>query len=167
MKGFIQMLVRLWLFTARSGNYPEGGTYDTSVLNDETGNCSDSHQEISFENLMNYANSRGESLQRVSSAQEAFNLCSRIRSRSQATVAAPPAPYTGSFSGGTLEHAIYRPTSGGLCGCHCTGGGQKTEPPEQIYQPNAPPVMRVETVQGNANRIISVSRNKPFGTISY
>ena len=72
-------LLRLWLFTARQGGYPEGGTYDTSVLDTVRGTCEDSHQEIRFEDLMNYANARGEQLREVATAQEAFSLCSQAK----------------------------------------------------------------------------------------
>jgi len=93
------MLVRLWLFTPRPLNsgpninpenidYPEGGTYDTSVLDTEAEQCSDPRQFLTFQQMLGYATPRGEVLQKVGSAQEAFALCSPQR---LATVPAVPA----------------------------------------------------------------------------
>lgn len=81
------MLVRLWLFTPRQGNYPEGGTFDTSVFDSIAKTCSDPHQEIQFEKLLAYANARGETLQQVQSAAEAFAFCSPKQ-------VSPPVPTT-------------------------------------------------------------------------
>lgn len=76
LSGLTGKKVRLWLFTTRAGDYPEGGTYDTSVFDSDAGSCSDPHQEVKFQDLLAYANGRGEVLQQVSSAEEAYAFCS-------------------------------------------------------------------------------------------
>lgn len=128
-------LVRLWMFTARPvGNptlnpsnkaYAEGGTYDTSVLNSETGNCSDARQWERFQDMMEYANSHGESLQKVNTAEEAYALCS-----AQKVIAPKPTGTTTTTSGdvaGCLS-GICGPTNqpspaGTGSGGGTTGGG--------------------------------------------
>lgn len=80
------MKVRLWLFTPRpmgdprvnpdNLNYPEGGTYDTSVFDSVIKKCSDPEQFLSFETMLAYANAHDESLQQVANAAEAFAFCS-------------------------------------------------------------------------------------------
>lgn len=168
------MKIRLWLFTARPlgnrqlnpGNlsYPEGGTYDTSVLNDATGDCSDPAQFDRFQSLLAYANARGEKLQQVTSAQEAYSMCSRARVAAQPTQTLAPPPqgpsYSGSFSGGALQHALYTPTQTSICGCNCPGGGQYTQPPVPQYASQGATV-------DNVNRLINLARNRPFGTVVF
>jgi len=162
------MLVRLWLFTARGGNYPEGGTYDTSVLNDQTGNCSDPQQFDRFQNLLQYSIARGEFLQKVSSATEAYTLCSRVRaSLAPSNVSAPPPVVGGTgsaFLGGTFEQGTYSPaTAGGWCGCDCPGGGVKI-PPANVY---SEPTLQVTTQPMQVQRVINATYHEPINTIVF
>ena len=124
-------LIRLWQFTPRSSNpvdgsiYPEAGTYDTIVLDEASGNCSDSHQEIHFESLLNYAAGRGEVLQQ-STLDNARILCSRARITGAAPTATAvgssptPAPATSFGTAGQTTTPGQAGCSGGLCGP--TGG---------------------------------------------
>lgn len=163
------MLIRLWLFTERPGNYPEGGTYDTSVLDSETGNCSDPHQEIYFQNLLEYANARGEELQEVESADEAYSLCSRNRINTSPTACGGGyVPNESTFMG-----SITRPIPS-LCNIPVGGGSRNSTP---VPCPPVPPVvppedtmqpMQVITQSDNARRIIALARqNRIVPTIGY
>lgn len=164
------MLSRLWLFTARVGNYPEGGTYDTSVLNSDIGDCSDAQQFDRFQVMLAYASQRGEKLQQVASAQEAYAMCSRARATAPTKTPLQTVGSTGSFQGSVLEHAVYNPANAqvGICGCQCTGGGSKSTPP-QLYDPNIGTQLMTYTPADNANRIIELTRQKArrIGTIVY
>lgn len=161
------MKIRLWLFTARQGNYPEGGSYDTSVLDSQTGDCSDPRQFTQFQLLLQWANNNGERLQQVFSAQEAYTLCSRVRLASAPTTSANAVSVGGTgsaFQGGTFEQGMYAPVSGsGWCGCECSGGGMKI-PPVNVYND---PTLQVVTQDMQVRRVISATRNKPIGTVSF
>lgn len=162
-------LVRLWLFTERDGPYSEGGTYDTSVVDMDTGNCSDSQQFDRFEALLDYANARGEELQEVESADEAYTICSRQRY----TVGALNCGGGLTNATGTMSAAISRPIS--ICGAPYVGGGSRPNaapPPCPPVTPIVEPVLNnqpvVTTVMDNARRLIALARkNKIVPTIVY
>jgi len=163
------MLVRMWLFTERFGGYPEGGTYDTSVFDTESGNCSDPRQFTEFQRLLEYANASGEELQEVFSAEEAYTLCSRLRIN----------PLPTSCGGGyvsnesTMIAAITRPVASS-CGIPTGGGSRNTPPapcppvpgvipPSEFMQP-----MQIISPSDNARRIIALARkNRIVPTIGY
>jgi len=164
-------LVRLWLYTPREGPYyPEGGTYDTSVVDVDTGNCSDPQQFDRFEMLLDYANSRGEELQQVSTADEAYAICSRNR------ITPSVAPCGGGYvnTSGTFSASYARPVSG--CNMPYYGGGSRTTPPAPQNCPPVPPIVDpsissqpvVQTATDNARRIIALARkNRIVPTVSY
>jgi hypothetical protein len=164
------MLVRLWLFTPRSGYYPEGGTYDTSVIDVDTGNCGDPEQFVTFQDLLQYANDRGEELQQVSSADEAYALCSRQR------IMQSTQPCGGGVTNNTstLSTTISRPI--GTCNVPYYGGGSRTTPPLPIQCPPVPPLDEpiissqpvVTTRSDQAARIIALARkNSIVPTVVY
>lgn len=157
------MLIRLWLFTSRVGPYPEGGTYDTSVLDTLSGDCYDPEQFDRFQNLLQYATSRGERLQKVTSAQEAYAMCSRARMAIVPTIAPNIAVSVGgtssAFQGGTFEQGLYSPPTGNP---NCPGGGVKIPP--MAYND---PTLTVTTQSVNMQRVITNARGLPFGTVSY
>lgn len=163
------MLVRMWLFTEREGSYyPEGGTYDTSVLDMDTGNCSEPQQFDRFEMLLDYANDRGEELQEVSSADEAYTLCSRQRY----TVGALQCGGGTTNMPGTLSAAITRPVS--ACSIPYLGGGSRpnTPPPCPPVTPINEPILDnqpiVTTRLDAARQLIALTRkNKIVPTIAY
>lgn len=164
-------LVRLWLFTERDSVdgpiYPEGGTYDTSVIDMDTGNCSDPQQFDRFEMLLDYANARGEELQQVESADEAYAICSRQRF----TPAALNCGGGISNATGTMNAAISRPVA--ACQTSYGGGGSRTTPPPcPPIAPIVEPVLDnqpvVTTIIDNARRTIALARkNKIVPTIVY
>jgi hypothetical protein len=163
-------LVRLWLFTDRVGEfYPEDGTYDTSVVDIDTGNCSDPQQFDRFEMLLDYANSRGEELQQVATAEEAYAICSRNRFTNSV------APCGGGYvnTSGTMSASYSRPVSG--CNMPYSGGGSRSTPPAPQCPP-VPPIVDptissqpvVQTATDNARRIIALARqNRIVPTIVY
>src|SRR5262245_58544186 len=160
-------MIRLWLYTERAGPYPEGGTYDTSVM-DDSSNCSDPQQFDQFEMLLDYANSRGEELQQVGSADEAYTICSRQRY----TVGALNCGGGITNNDSTLNQAISRPVL--ACSVPYVGGGSRpnTPPPCPPVTPIVAPVIEnqpvVTTITDNARRLIALARkNKIVPTISY
>lgn len=163
-------LVRLWLFSERDGYYPEGGTYDTSVIDVDTGNCDDPQQFDRFEMMLDYANWRGEELQQVATAEEAYALCSRQR------IMQSNVPCGGGLTNNesTLSTTINRPVT--QCGVPYFGGGARTNPPIQPCPPTPPlvdPVSNfgvptIQTRSDQATRIISLARkNRVVPTIVY
>lgn len=149
--------VRLWLFTERFGDYPEGGTYDTSVIDTDSGNCSDPQQFIKFQDLLESSIDYGEELQQVGSAEEAYALCSRARIVGPTTCGGGYSPNESTFGG-----AISRPTPSS-CGIP-TGGGMRNTPMQNC--PPAPaqneptnfnqPIVQTQT--DRARRIIALFR---------
>jgi hypothetical protein len=161
------MFVRLWFFTERPGDYPEGGTYDTSVFDDETGNCSDARQFVMFQDMMEYSNAMGEALQEVSTPEEAYAICSENRINSS-----PGQCTTGYTNESTFVGAMTRPIAS-----RCvipTGGGSRNTPPP-ICPPNEPVIPptefsqpRILTQMDNARRIIRLARqNRIVPTIVF
>lgn len=161
------MLVRLVFFTERPGDYPEGGTYDTSVFDDYTGNCSDPRQFVTFQDLMEHANAAGESLQEVSSPEEAYGLCSGNRINSS-----PNQCQSGYTNESTFVGAMSRPTPS-RCVIPTGGGSRNTPqqicpPPDPVIPPDdfAQPI--VFTQMDNARRIIRLARqNRIVPTIIF
>lgn len=159
-------LIRMWLFTPREG-YAEGGTYDTSVMDSDTGNCSNPAQFEWFEEMLNYSIDHGEELQQVENAEEAYAMCSRQRlSHSSAPCGGGP---TNNQS--TISAAISRPVNA----CAYTGGGSKSNVAAAVCPP-VPPMIEpaisnqpmVSTQSDNAQRIIALyRRNKVIPTIVY
>lgn len=149
------MRIRLWQFSPRPLNtqtgqpYPEGGTYDTIMLDEESGNCSDAHQEIQFERLIGYAASRGETLQE-STLDEARSLCSRARTQAVSaptiaptavapTVSVAPPP---GWTGGTRTQAEYQ------AGTFAPRNGTVTEEVIEAAMPSATPGTQIPTTTG-------------------
>lgn len=163
-------LVRLWVFTERIGEfYPEGGTYDTSVIDVDTGNCGDPQQFDRFQAMMEYSGARGEELQEVESPEEAYTLCSRQRyslSSQQCGGGVTTNP-------STMNAAILRPTN--TCNVPYLGGGSRTTPPPAPCPPVPPTVDPtimsapvVQTLSDHAQRIIALARrNRIVPTIVY
>jgi len=162
------MFVRLWLFTWRGNSYPEGGTYDTSVINDQTGDCSDPQQFDRFQNMLQYANDRGEHLMEVGSPEEAYAYCSG--NRFNPTSAQCQSSYVNNES--TMQAAITRPAPNS-CGAY-TGGGSRTTPAPacspvpSIVEPSTMNTPMVITQTDNARRIIQLARlNRIVPTINF
>lgn len=161
------MLIRLWYFTERFGDYPEGGTYDTAVFDDETGNCSGSRQFVEFEEMLNSANDAGEVLQEVSTPEEAYAICSGNRINSS-----PNQCQTGYTNESTFMGSITRPVAS-----RCfipTGGGTRNTPapvcppPEPVVPPEEFSQPQIITQMDNARRIIRLARkNRIVPTIVY
>src|SRR5262245_27656424 len=157
MKG--NMLVRLWLFTPRSGGYPEGGTYDTSVIDTDTGNCADPQQFDRFQMLLAWAIDRGESLQQFATADEAYAICSQQRIASTVNCGGGI-----TYNTSPMSAALSRPISG--CNVPYTGGGMRTNPGPPACPP-VPPIVdppmvssqpMVQTRSDAAQRIIALAR---------
>lgn len=156
------MLVRLWLFTERVGGYPEGGTYDTSVFDDESGNCSDPQQFIKFQDMLEASNARGEVLMEVSSSEEAYTICSQNR------INASPTTCGGGYvmNESTMYGAITRPTPS-ACEIPTGGGSRNTPmpncpPPEPIVPPEEFAQPTVYTQMDMARRVIRLARQNPI-----
>jgi len=161
------MLVRLWYYTARPGDYPEGGTYDTAVFDDDTGNCSDARQFVTFQDMMESANAAGESLQEVSAPEEAYSICSGNRINSS-----PNQCQTGYTNESTFMGSITRPTAN-RCAIPNGGGARNTPPricppPDPVVPPDDFGQPQIMTQMDNARRIIRLARqNRIVPTIIY